>query len=127
MSHQTDHEAENLDSDHEMDDFNADKQAKDEDHEWAQNQYLTPDPSVFEEFLTYSDHIPIQTQVDSIGSDSIDSEGVGAEQTSLSKGANSVTGMEQTSQRSLGKGGILVTAPPRENTPTADIKPAILG
>ena len=74
---QANHKAENPETDHEMEDFNAEK-----NQEWTQNQYPTPDPSIFEAFLTNFIHISIQSQgvEDEYFADSTKSEVVVAEQ-----------------------------------------------
>ena len=65
--HQNNHEAENLDTN-----VNADEaEAKDNDLAWAEGQYLTPDPSVFEAFLTNSVGLPVKT-TDSSESEEVD-------------------------------------------------------
>ncbi len=51
---QTDHEAEDLDSDNIAAKTDADKPAEDEDQRWAKNQYPTPNLSVWEAFLANS-------------------------------------------------------------------------
>ena len=64
--HQNNHEAEDLDAN-----VNADEaEAKDNDLAWAEGQYLTPDPSVFEAFLANSVSLPVEN------TDSFESEGV---------------------------------------------------
>ena len=40
----------------------AEKQAKDNDEEWAQQQYLTPDPSLLGAFMANSISIPVKRQ-----------------------------------------------------------------
>lgn len=76
ITRQADHEAENLEADpHEID-----KQVEDEDLEWSQRQYPTPDPSVLEAFLANSVSIPVQPEgVEPSYPDSLESEGVGME------------------------------------------------
>lgn len=61
ITRQTDHEAEDLDAENAVTETEhaADKLAEDEDQEWAQNQYPTPDPSVLEVFLANSVSIPV--------------------------------------------------------------------
>lgn len=66
ISHQADHEAEDLDDAV----TDAEKQAEDDDLEWAQDQYPSPDPSIFEAFLTNSVSLPVEV------ADSFEYEGV---------------------------------------------------
>ena len=51
ITRQTDHEVEDLDADKIAAETDIDKLAEDKDQEWAQNQYPTSDPSVWEAFL----------------------------------------------------------------------------
>ncbi len=50
ITRRIDHEAEDLDADNIAAKINTDKLAEDEDQEWAQNKYPTPDPSVLKAF-----------------------------------------------------------------------------
>lgn len=59
ITRQIDHEAEDLDADNAATETDTDKLAEDEDQEWAQNQYPTPDPSVLEAFLANSVSMPV--------------------------------------------------------------------
>lgn len=56
ITRQTDHKAENLDADSE----DAKKQAELDDFDWAQRQYPSPDPSVYETFLANSVGLPLE-------------------------------------------------------------------
>ncbi len=51
ITHQTDHQEEDLEADNIAVENDTDKLAEEEDQEWAQNQYPTPDSSVLEAFL----------------------------------------------------------------------------
>ena len=67
ISHQNNHEAENLDAN-----VNADEdETKDNDLAWAEGQYLTPNLSVFETFLANSVCLPVKT-TDSSESERVD-------------------------------------------------------
>ena len=95
-----------LDTDHEMDDPDAEKHAELADDEWAQNQLPTPEPSLHEAFLAAANlaHIPIgpnqqmtlkQGSMGSSGgspahitADSAESEGVGIGAKQLFSSAN---------------------------------------
>ena len=59
ITRQTDHKAEDLDADNIAAKTNTDKQAEDEDQEWAQNQYLTSHFSVLEAFLANLARMPV--------------------------------------------------------------------
>ncbi len=59
ITRQTDHEAEDLDVDNIAGETDTDKLAEEEDQEWAQNQYPTPDSSVLEAFLANSASMPV--------------------------------------------------------------------
>ncbi len=63
ITRQTDHKAEDLDADNIAAKTNTDKQAEDEDQEWAQNQYLTSDFSVLEAFLANLARMPVDNLV----------------------------------------------------------------
>ncbi len=56
---QTDHEAEDLNADNIAAKTNTNKLAQNEDQEWAQNHYPTPDTSVLEAFLANSASMPV--------------------------------------------------------------------
>ncbi len=59
ITHQTDHEAKDLDADNIAAKTVTDKLAEDEDQEWAQNQHLAPEPFVLEVFLANSASMPV--------------------------------------------------------------------
>ena len=63
ITRQIDHEEEDLDADNITTETNTDKLAENEDQEWAQNQYSTPDPSVLEAFLANLSSMPIDNLV----------------------------------------------------------------
>ena len=45
-----------------MENFNVEKQAEDEDLDWARHQYSTPDSSVLEAFLANFVNIQVQSE-----------------------------------------------------------------
>ena len=76
ITRQADHEDEDLDVNPE----DSEDQAKDNDERWAQQQYPTPDSTMLETFMANAIRLPIERlQFDSFGTDSSESEGVGAD------------------------------------------------
>ncbi len=59
ITHQTDHEAKDLDVNNIAAKTDTDKLVQDEDQEWAENQYPTPHSSVLENFLANSASMPV--------------------------------------------------------------------
>ena len=75
ITRQADHEDEDLDVNPEE----SEEQAKDNDEQWAQQQYLTPDSTMLETFMANSIRMPIQRQqLDSFSADFLKSERVAA-------------------------------------------------
>ena len=76
ITRQADHEDENLDVNPEE----SEELAKENDEQWAQQQYPTPDSTMLETFMANAIRLPIERpQFDSFGTDSLESEGVAAD------------------------------------------------
>ena len=59
ITRQTDYKVKDLDANNIAAETDTNKLAEEEDQEWAQNQYLTPDPSFLEAFLANSTRMPV--------------------------------------------------------------------
>lgn len=60
ITHQADHEMDNLDTDAVVNKDNLEKQAEIDDFAWAEGQYSSPDPSILGAFLANSVGLPVE-------------------------------------------------------------------